>query len=147
MLKQLALVTLAATALVASPSLGHALIAANGIMPNGVNVNGQYNNGITLNGQYNNGVNVNGQNLNGQNLNGQNLNGVNVNGQNLNGVEPAGREVYFVDEQASGEGSTVLTIELPRVEPRIPALRLERPGWRSAPAFAWPPHIGRIPPH
>jgi hypothetical protein len=86
MLKQIALATLTAVAaLVASPSLGHALIAANG-----------------------------------NNLNGITLNGQNLNGQNLNGVEPAGREVYFVDEQAGGEGSTVLTIELPRVEPRVP---------------------------
>jgi hypothetical protein len=111
MLKQIALATLTAVAaLVASPSLGHALIAANG---NNLN-------GITLNGQNLNGQNLNGENLNGQNLNGQNLNGQNLNGQNLNGVEPAGREVYFVDEQAGGEGSTVLTIELPRVEPRVP---------------------------
>ena len=53
--------------------------------------------------------------MNGITLNGLAHKGVNVNGLHPNGVEPAGREVYFVGEQADGESSTVLSIELPRV--------------------------------
>ena len=95
MLKQIALATLTAAALVAPPSLVHAFSSANGHNLNGVNVNGH--------------------NLNGVNVNGIKPNGVNVKGIKPNGVEPAGREVYFVGEQAGGERSTALTIELPRV--------------------------------
>ena len=46
--------------------------------------------------------------------NGLTINGITLNGITLNGVEPAGREVYFVGEQVSGQSSTVLTIELPQ---------------------------------
>jgi hypothetical protein len=55
--------------------------------------------------QLTNGVSENGVQL---------QNGVSVNGSYVNGVEPAGREVYFVGEQAGGASSTVLTIELPQ---------------------------------
>ena len=95
-----ALATITAAALVAPPSLVHAAGA----------LNGHNLNGITLNG-----ITLNGIKANGMTLNGLTLNGLTLNGLTLNGVERAGREVYFVGEQAGGESSTVLSIELPRV--------------------------------
>ena len=94
MLRKIAFATITAAALVAPASLVHALGGTNG---------------VGMNGWTSNGVGVNGNGLNGSNLN-----GVWQNGQNLNGIKPAGREVYFVGEQTRGEGSTVLTIELPQ---------------------------------